>query len=228
MRGLSEDAKRLILEAPDTTKKTSFFLFLTLVFLIGGLVLSWIGMGDSWVCELDSNSENHAFICRELRRLVGCTNISGPIHAEILLNVKGEVKASANIECSWDHAISELRVCFLLTSVLAVLLGLHALSRESKKNAELYVQASYFFVFLILMMSTFDLFAVANAENTNQDLCTLTGVFELSKGIEGEKLECTYDFFRITGVYGYLCALSLLVSALQVKTWSSNLSIDDL
>ena len=47
MKGLSEDAKRLILEAPDTTKRTSVFLFINLFLLIGGLVFSWIGMGDS-------------------------------------------------------------------------------------------------------------------------------------------------------------------------------------
>lgn len=228
MKGLSEDAKRLILEAPDTTKRTSVFLLLSLVLLAGGLGLSWVGMGDSWTCELDSSEPTHDFICRDLRRIIGCNNISGPVQAEILLNVKGEVKASAYMECSWDHAISELRVCFLLIAGLAVLLGLHALSRESKKDADFFVQASYFFVFLMIMTSTFDIFAVSDSETNNQDVCNLRGAFEMAKGIEGERLQCTYDFYRTTAFYGYLCALSLLVSAVQVKNWTATLSLDDL
>lgn len=228
MKGLSEDAKRLILEAPDTTKRTSIFLLISLLLLSGGLILSYKGLGDSWTCELDSSEETHAFICRDLRSIIGCRNISGPIRAEILLNVKGEVKASAYMECSWDHAISELRVCFLLSAGLAVLLGLHALSRESKKNAELLIKVCYFFVFLMVMMSTFDLFAVRDAQSNNQDVCTLSGAFEMAKGIEGERLECQYDFFKITGAYGYICALSLFISAIQVRIWSNNLSMDDL
>jgi hypothetical protein len=228
MKGLSEDAKRLILEAPDSTKRTSVFLILTLILLAGGLGLSFVGMGDSWRCDLDSTDPTHAFICRDLRSIVGCRNISGPIRAEILLNVKGEVKASAYMECSWDHAISELRVCFLLTAGLAVLLGLHALSRENRKNAELFIQACFFFVFLIIMSSTFDIFSVRDAQTNNQDVCTLSGAFELAKGIEGERLECNYEFFRVTALYGYLCALSLLISGVQMKNWMATLAVDDL
>ena len=228
MKGLSEDAKRLILEAPDSTRKTSVFLFVSLALLIGGLVLSWKGMGDSWNCELDSSDTTHAFICRDLRSIVGCRNISGPVHAEILLNVKGEVKASAYMECSWDHASSELRVCFLVTAGFSVLIGLHALSQESRKKAETFIQSCYFFVFLIAMTSTFDLFSVRNSQTSNQDVCTLSGAFEMAKGIEGERLECKYDFFKATGLYGYLCALSLLISAIQVKYWSTRISSDGL
>ena len=140
----------------------------------------------------------------------------------------GEVRASAYMECSWDHAISELRVCFLLSAGLAVLMGLHALSRESKKTAELFIQVCFFFVFLMAMMSTFDLFAVRDAQSNNQDVCTLSGAFEMAQGIEGERLECKYNFFRMTGYYGYLCAISLLISGLQVRIWKNNLSLDDL
>ena len=228
MKFLGEDAKRLIFEAPDSTKRTNVFLIITLFLLTGGLYLSFKGVGDIWTCELDSTQENFAFICRDLRSLLGCRNISGPVKAEILLNVKGEVRASAYMECSWDHAMSELRVCFLLSSGLAVVLALNALVYNKKKNAEVFIQASYFFVFLLIMMSTFDLFAVRDAENNNQDVCTLSGAFEMAKGIEGERLECNYDFFRLTALYSYLCAFSLLLSSLQVKQWLATSDMDDL
>jgi hypothetical protein len=227
MKFLGEDAKRLVFEAPDSTRRTSIFLLVSLLLLSGGLYLTFKGIGDTWTCELDSSQENFAFICRDLRSLLGCRNISGPVKAEILLNVKGEVRASASVECSWDHAISEIRVCFLLTSSLAVILGLNALFYNKRKNADVFIQSSYFFVFLLIMMSTFDLFAVRDASNNNQDVCTLSGAFEMAKGIEGERLECNYDFFKMTALYGYICAFSLVVSGLQVKHWLATSDLDD-
>lgn len=227
MNILGEDAKRLIFEAPDSTKRTSFFLIISLLLISGGLYLTYKGLGDVWTCELDSTQENFAFICRDLRSLLGCRNISGPVKAEILLNVKGEVRASAYMECSWDHAISELRVCFLLSSGLAIIMGLSALLYSRKKNAEVFIQACYFFVFLLIMMSTFDLFAVRDASRNNQDVCTLSGAFEMAKGIEGERLQCDYEFYRLTALYGYVCAFSLILSGLQMKHWLLTSTPDD-
>ena len=227
MKFLGEDAKKLIFEAPDSTKRTSLFLILSLLLISGGLYLSFKGLGDVWTCELDSTQENFAFICRDLRSLLGCRNISGPVKAEILLNVKGEVRASAYMECSWDHAISELRVCFLLSSGLAILMGLSALLYTKRKNAEVFIQASYFFVFLLIMMSTFDLFAVRDASRNNEDVCTLSGAFEMAKGIEGERLQCDYEFYRMTALYGYVCAFSLILSGLQMKHWLLTSTPDD-
>ena len=88
MKGLSEDAERLILEFPGATERTSISLLISLLILTGGLIFPGRGLGDSWACELDSSEETHAFMCRDLRSIVGCRNISGPVRTEILLNVK--------------------------------------------------------------------------------------------------------------------------------------------
>ena len=132
------------------------------------------------------------------------------------------------MECSWDHEISELRVCFLLSTALAVVLGINALIYNKRKNAQVFIQSSYFFVFIFVMMSTFELFAVRDAKNNNKDVCTLSGAFEMEKRIEGERLKCNYNFFSNTALYSNLCSFPLLLSSLQVKNWLATSDMDDL
>ncbi|CAG9314986.1 unnamed protein product [Blepharisma stoltei] len=223
----TEDAKRIILEAPDTTRKTAVVLFITLGLLIGALAFSLYGMTDSWNCELDSSNQTYNSLCHELRGYVGCRNVKGPLSAEIIINYKGEAKASATMVCPWDNAISELRVCFILVSILSILMGIRSLTTESKKQADMVVQVSYIFSFLLLMASTFDLFAVNDSELNNKDVCTLSGTFEF-KNVESERLQCGYTFYSMTGFYGYLCGFGLLISALQLRTWKDNLTLDGL
>lgn len=41
------------------------------------------------------------------------------------------------IECPWEIAISEIRLCFILLSITSVLVGIYALRKSNKKYAEL-------------------------------------------------------------------------------------------
>jgi hypothetical protein len=66
------------------------------------------------------------------------------------LNIKDEVKASALVifnyngifkaVCPWEIAVSELRVCFILLSVVCVLLGFYAIRSQSRKFADLVIK----------------------------------------------------------------------------------------
>lgn len=222
----SEQAKRLIFEAPDNTKKVLVILsaaFLALVVLLG---LSYLGTGSSWTCELDSTDPKHNYICSELRVATSCRSLTGPIKAEILLDINSEVKASALVVCPWENAISELRLCFVLASMFTVLLGMLALSNESRKQAELHSNAAYFFALLLLISSTFDLFAIGDSSTNNYSLCTLTEEFQLEEGITGEQLACSYGLYSLTAYAGYLAAGLLLFAGLQVKEWRSTISLD--
>lgn len=162
-----------------------------------------------------------------MRSFMGCTKVSGPVRAEILINIRGEVKASAFLVCPWETANSEIKVCVFLTGLLGVFLALRALGTESRKGADLYIQISYFFCFLLLFTSVFDFFAVAAAQQNNQDVCTLTGTFAVAEGIKNEKLECTYWLFSLTGYYGVFCATLILASNYLMKQWKSEL-VEDL
>ena len=77
------------------------------------------------------------------------------IKAEVLLNVNNEVKASALAVCPWEIAISELRVCFILLSIICVFVGLFAIRKESKKTAELVKITLFLLIFIVLLRSYF-------------------------------------------------------------------------
>ena len=222
----TEQAKRLILEAPDNTRKTIFALLTSLVLLCLLLLLSYLGTGTSWTCELDSNEPSHDYICKELRRAANCRNLSGPIRTEILLDINSQVKASAMIVCPWENAISELRICFILTSILTVLLGFFAISKESKRQAELHSSSAYFFCLLLAIASTFDLYSIADAETNNYSLCNLVDEFEVAEGVTGERMNCTFRIYEFTAYIGYLAAASVLFAGYQVNQWKSQISAE--
>lgn len=63
---------------------------------------------------------------------MNCRTVSGPIQAEVMLNVDNEVQASALVQCPWEIAISELRICFALLSLLCTGIGLYAIRKKNK------------------------------------------------------------------------------------------------
>lgn len=157
-----------------------------------------------------------------------CRTLTGPLKAEILLNINDEVKASAYIVCPWENAISELRICFALGSALVVIIGLLSLANEDKKLADLHVNSAYFFTLLLVISSTFDLFAVSNSNTNNYSLCNLTNEFQVEDGVTGERLSCTHDIYNFTAYLGYTAAAALLASSFYLKGWKDNLSLDGL
>ena len=52
-----------------------------------------------------------------------------------MLNLDNNVKASGVIQCPWEIAISELRICFTLLSLLSCGIGLLAVKNKNKKYA---------------------------------------------------------------------------------------------
>ena len=59
-----------MLETPDSTKKILYVLLATLCSLVLLLVVSFIGTGDSWLCELDSDESRHEYVCREIGKAI--------------------------------------------------------------------------------------------------------------------------------------------------------------
>lgn len=224
----SSQAKLNVLEAPDTTWKVLLLLFTTLATLFGMLVLSYLGSGSSWICEVDNDDPKHNYICSELRLATSCRTLSGPVQAEIILDIDGEAQASALVACPWENAISELRLCFVLASMFIVMVGLLALSNESRKQAELHYNAAWFFAVMLMISSSFDLFAVNDSSTNNSSLCTYTDAFQSNEGDTGESLACSYALFTFTAYAGYATAALLLYTAIQMKIWRSSLSPDGL
>lgn len=231
MKGLnysSEQAKRLILEAPDNTRRTFITMLVVTGILAVLLVLSWFASGNSWTCELDNTDVKHAYVCKELRAATSCRSISGPIRAEIMLDINSEVKASALVVCPFENAISEIRICYVLASIMSVLIGMMALSSESRKRADMHINSAYFLCALLAIAATFDLFSIWDSEVNNENLCTLTEEFEMEEGVTNEKLACGYTFYYLTAYIGYFAAFAMAVSAHQISKWKSTLTLDGL
>ena len=224
----AEHAKRLILEAPDNTRKTTLVLFGTVVLLCGLLYLSYAGTENTWDCAVQSSDMAYAYVCRDLRKLASCRTLAGPLRTEIALDIKQETKAFAHIVCPWENAMSELRICFALGAFLCVGLGLTALAQENRKLAELHLNASYFFSLLLGIAATFDLYAVSDSLTNNDALCNLKNEFTLQNGVMDERMDCTHDLYNLTAYVGFAACAALAFGAYQMRTWKQNLSLDGL
>jgi len=224
----TEKAKKLILEAPDNTKKAYLVLLVTLAMLLLQLFASYMGMGSSWTCRLDNSDPAHPDICNYLRSVASCRLLTGPLKAQVTLDINNQAKASAEIVCPWENASSELRICFSVAAALSVVVGLSALSKESKKLSELHINSAYFFMFLLGLASTFDLFAVQQSEEDNYLLCNLSNELVPKEGVNGESMECNHYLYNFTAYFGYFIAGALLYSTYNMKVWKDNLSLDGL
>jgi hypothetical protein len=126
---------------------------LTFTSLVILLIISLFTIRDVWVCELDEENKNQSHICKELRRAVNCkTTIAPPIKAEVLLNINNSIRASAYAFCGWDTAVSEIRLCFIFLSFIALYYAAKALTTQSKKLCEIvYNINKLVFIFIIIL-----------------------------------------------------------------------------
>jgi hypothetical protein len=121
------------------------------------LISTWGTIRDYWICELDEHNKNNSVICKELRRAVNCkTTIAPPIRAEVILRINNTIKASALAFCGWDTAISEIRTCFCILSLITIYLAWNAISTQSKKLAEIVMNKYKLVPILICVFCRFN------------------------------------------------------------------------
>ena len=225
--GTSKDhAKKLILDSPDYTRKAAIVLLLSLIVLFMHLVLGLLGTNTNWQCELDSTEFKYEAICNKLMKNASCRILTGPLKAEIILDIQTEAKASADITCPWENAMSELRICFDIGGILVLLIGLLSLIKESKNLAEMHITSGYFFSLLMCIAATFDFLAISDSKVNNFSLCNWTEEINLGSGVSKEHLECTYTVYEITAYFGYFSACAVLLSSYMVTVWKRHLVLD--
>ena len=150
-------------------------------------------------------------------------SLAGSLHAEIMLKINDEIRTSALIVCTFENAVSKIRVCFVLAGLLLVVLSVTAISKEDRKLADLSIHSSYFFSLLLAIAGSFDLYAVQDLRAHNFSLCNLTDHFALEPGVKGERMECLDELYTLTGYIGFVCNFFVLNSALQLRSWKLNL-----
>lgn len=221
-----EQAKKLMLESPDYTRKAAIVLLLGLAVVFLSLVLSFIGTETKWVCDLDSANPKYEAICSKLIKTASCRNLKGPLRADIILDIQTEAKASAEIICPWENAMSEMRICFEFGCLLVLIVGLGALIKESRYLADLHINSSYFFSLLVAIAATFDRFAINDSKVNNFYLCNWTEEINLGSGVTKEHLNCGYGSFEFTSYLGYFSACMVLFSSYMIGVWRKHLVLE--
>ena len=221
-----DQARKLILDSPDYTRKAAIALLLSLIVLFLHLVLSLLGTDTNWTCELDSTNPKYEAICNKLLKTASCRNLTGPLRADIILDIQTEAKASAEIICPWENAMSELRICFDIGSILALLIGLGSIIKENRGLADMHINSAYFFSLLMAIAATFDFFAINDSKINNYSLCNWTEDISLGSGVTREHLQCSYGMYEITAYMGYFATASVLLASYMVTIWKRHLVLD--
>ena len=72
---------------------------------------------------------------------MNCKTVTGPITATTTLKVlggeSGSALATAYVQCPWEIAVSELRICFVLLSMLCTGIGLWSVRNRNKEWAKM-------------------------------------------------------------------------------------------
>jgi hypothetical protein len=220
--------KRKLIENSKLKSQSIVLVIITTIFLTILLIISLATVRDVWVCELDQNNQNQSHICKELRRTVNCkTTVAPPIKAEVLLRINNTIRASAYAFCGWDTAVSEIRACFIMLSFLSIYFAWKALTKSSKKIAEIFSYSSLFFAILLIISSIFDYIQILDSKVNNYNLCNLVDEFKVEKNVDSEVMECTFTAFYFTIIFSLLSSIFLLISSQVISSWSKTISKDN-
>jgi hypothetical protein len=222
----TDQAKKLILESPDYTRKAAIVLVISTIVAFTHLILSFVGTETDWSCEIDQLDSKHDIICTRLLKSASCRNLKGPLRAEIILDIQSEAKASAEIICPWENAMSELRICFIVGCFLTNLAGIASLLKESKSLAELTISASYFFGLLLGISALFDYSAINDSTIDNFFLCNWTEDIDLGMGVSREHLNCSYSLYLMTAYFGIANCVGLFVASYTTGVWKKHLVLE--
>ncbi|CAK75990.1 unnamed protein product (macronuclear) [Paramecium tetraurelia] len=214
-------AKKLLYESDGNTKKSLILNLVALGLLLILLFYSIIGSDDKWTCEIESANNRGHYICVEMRRTMNCKTISGPIRSEIFLKVKQDLQASAIIECPWEIAVSEVRLCFILLSISSVLIGIYALRKSNKKYGELSFQIGIAFSVLLLISAYFDYISIKASQINNYNLCNLQEEFSIEEKMKGQ-MECSFSFYNFTVFLELACSIALIINSIFINQWRYN------
>ena len=220
--------KKKIVENSKLRSQSIYWIIATSFFLFILLSISISTIKDVWVCELDQESQNQIHICKELRKAVNCkTTVAAPIRAEVMLKINNTITASAVAFCGWDTAVSEIRVCFIMLSLLSVYYAWTALKKSSKKMAQIFSYSSLFFAILLIISSIFDYIQILDSKLNNYNLCNLIDEFKVGSNIDSERMECSFNLFYYTILFSILSVISLVISSHSITAWSKTISKDN-
>ena len=132
------------------------------------LILSFATLRDSVKCS-GSFAE-----CDKIRSSVSCkAQLVPPIYVSFPIKNSQTANASVSLQCGWEMATSQIRICIVLCAIYATYLAYQAANLENRKNTDTYLQTSGFLSFLLVATAFFDLLSVIDSIDDNFTTCSL-------------------------------------------------------
>ncbi|EGR33867.1 hypothetical protein IMG5_034150, partial [Ichthyophthirius multifiliis] len=141
------------------------------------LVMSVSGISDVWNCILEKDNHQNKQLCMAVRKKLNCKTVQGPLNGLISLHTDQNANATAEISCPWQSGISEIRICFILSSIVSIILAALALKKEDKEYSNMHTVSAMFLSVLMIISALFDYISIRNSLINNYNLCNLKEEF---------------------------------------------------
>jgi hypothetical protein len=157
-----------------------------------------------------------------------------PIYASIA--VKTQPDSYIQLNCGWETACSQLRICIVLSALYATYKAYLSIQNENKKDADAFLQAAPIIAFLLITTGLFDILAVYDSGNDNYGLCQN---FTEAKGFEFEKvglldllqrsrINCGFSLFWTIGLLACVCGCAIAHSKAIMLKYRQSIAVGSL
>ncbi len=136
-------------------------------------------------------------MCKKFREEFNCrTTVATPINMLLSIRIDYDAELLFKAQCAWDAASSELRMAFVMTTIILVLIGFSGVSDEDLRRAEIYLYGGLFLSILLLISAFFDMVLIRDSKADNFSVCEARDT--LPKEIQPQRLECSYLRYYMT------------------------------
>lgn len=220
--------KKKLMENEQLKASSKVILYISLIFLFLLLVISLYTMRDSFICDSPSAISS---ICKHLHKNLNCrTTLASPLQVEALLKINNTFKLTSISFCGFDKAISEIRICFIISAITSIYFAFKAITKSNKKLSYLFSYCALFISFLMIISSLFDYISIQDAKNNNFNICHTSDV-DITEHkdytISSEKVHCSFGIFYICSLIEMISGVTLLLGSYSVDMWSKTIQSDD-
>ena len=186
------------------------------------LLLSLSTLRDSNKCD-GTQSE-----CDKIRSSVSCkAQLVSPIALSFPIKNSSVTGASVALQCGWETATSQIRICIVLCAIYATWLAYQAASTENRKNTDTYLSSTGFLSFLLITTAFFDAITVIDSIDDNFTTCSLQHKSRLTD-FTSEGKPCSFMVFWLIAGMCFICSLIVYNSHASMQRFRKVIAIDGL
>lgn len=211
---------------PSTSKRAVYLSIVIITLLTWQLYLSFVGMSNSWSCNVDALDAKYELICYRLIQNTSCRNIYGPLALDAVIDIQTRFKGYLSIQCPWNIASTELRIFFSALSLAFIIYLLYIHIRKKPINIP---HAKVFSIILSILIGTtsiFDLLSIINSHKYNSSLCSGSNLPYLGSGISILSIQCPATNFFMTPLISALTSISMMLISYSLLHPDSKIETD--